>query len=261
MTTPNPHPYAEGAPCWADLNTPDLAGAQRFYGALLGWTFDDPVPEMGDYTTCRRDGQSVAGMAPKQPGMDMPSMWSVYLKSSDLDTSARQIEAGGGTLLMPPMDIPGQGRMLFAFDPTGAAFGLWEPGNHRGAERYDAAGSLCWHEVNTRDPAAADAFYRGLFPYEQAQIGDGETFDYTMWSADGKPVCGRLKMDQAWGELPPHWLNYFAVEDCDATATKARELGGNVMHGPFDTPHGRVAVVADPYGAVFSVIQPPTAAN
>ena len=75
-----------------------------------------------------------------------------------------------------------------------------------------------------------------------------------MWSADGKPVCGRLKMDQAWGELPPHWLNYFAVEDCDATATKARELGGNVMHGPFDTPHGRVAVVADPYGAVFSAI-------
>jgi len=260
MTTPNPHPYAEGAPCWADLNTPDLAGAQRFYGALLGWTFDEPDPALGHYSTCRRDGQSVAGMAPKQPGMDMPSAWSVYLKSSDLDASARQIEAGGGKLLMPPMEIPGQGRMLFAFDPTGAAFGVWEPGSHRGAERYDDPGSLCWHEVNTRDGAAADAFYRGLFRYEQAQIGDGAGFDYTVWNLDGKPVCGRLKMTTEWGELPPHWMNYFAVEDCDVAATTVRELGGAVMHGPFDSPHGRIAVVADPYGAIFSLIQPPIAA-
>lgn len=261
MTSQTTHPYPEGAPCWADLSTPDLAGAQRFYAAVLGWTFDAAVPEMGDYTLCRRDGQTVAGMAPKMPGMDTPTVWSLYLKSSDLDTSARRIEAGGGKLLVPPMEIPGQGRMLFGFDPTGAAFGLWEPGNHRGAERYDEVGSLCWHEVNTRDGAAADAFYRGLFPFEQAQIGDGEKFDYTVWSLGGKPVCGRLQMTAEWGELPPHWMNYFCVEHCDAAAVMVRELGGKVMQGPFDTPHGRVAVVADPYGAVFSVIQPPAAAS
>lgn len=249
--------YPDGAPCWADLSTPDLAGAQRFYGALLGWTFDEGDPELGYYTTCRRDGQSVAGMAPKQPGMEMPTAWSVYLKSSDLDASARQIAAGGGTVLVPPMEIPGNGRMLFGFDPTGAAFGLWEPGNHRGAERFDEAGAMCWHEVNTRDGAAADAFYRALFPYEQVQIGDGLGFDYTVWSRDGDAVCGRLQMTAEWAGMPPHWMTYFAVEDCDAAIARIPELGGKVMHGPFDSPHGRIAVVTDPHGAAFSVIQRP----
>jgi hypothetical protein len=69
-----------------------------------------------------------------------------------------------------------------------------------------------------------------------------------------------MKMTPEWGDLPPHWINYFAVEDCDATVAKARELGGAVKHGPFDSPHGRIAVVSDPYGAFFSVIQPPTPA-
>lgn len=254
-----PTRYHDGAPCWADLSTPDLPGAQRFYGALLGWTFDEGDPEMGHYTICRRDGQMVAGIAPKQPGMDIPTMWSVYLQSSDLDASARQIDEGGGKLLMPPMEIPGQGRMLFAFDPTGAAFGLWEPGNHRGAERFDEPGAMCWHEVNTRDGAAADAFYRSLFPYKQTQIGDG-SFDYTVWNLDGTDVCGRLQMTAEWAGLPPHWMTYFSVADCDAAVATVRELGGKVMHGPFDSPHGRIAVVADPHGAAFSVIQRPASA-
>ncbi len=252
--------YPDGAPCWADLNTPDLAGAQRFYGALLGWTFDEPDPAMGHYSTARRDGKSVVGMAPKQPGMDMPSLWSVYLKTSDADASARRIEAGGGQLLVPPMEIPGQGRMLFAFDPTGAAFGMWEPATHTGAQLFDEPGAMCWHEVNSRDGAATDAFYRSLFPYEQTQVGDGTNFDYTVWYLDGTAVGGRMQMTPDWGEVPPHWGIYFAVDNCDAAATKVAELGGKLMHGPFDSPHGRIAVVADPYGATFSVIQQPTVA-
>lgn len=125
------HPYPDGAPCWADLNTPDLAGAQRFYAGLLGWSFDEADPEMGYYAMARKDGKTVAGIAPKQPDMDMPTVWSVYLKSGDVEDTARRITAAGGKLMMPPMDIADQGRMLFAFDPTGAAFGVWQPGEHR----------------------------------------------------------------------------------------------------------------------------------
>ena len=251
--------YPDGAPCWADLNTPDLAGAQRFYGDLLGWTFDEGGPEMGHYSMARKHGKTVAGIAPKQPNMDMPTVWSVYLKSGDVEDTARRISAAGGKLLMPPMDIADQGRMLLAFDPTGAAFGVWQPGVHTGAQLFDEPGAMCWHEVNTRDGAAADAFYRDLFTYEQAQIGDGTQFDYTMWSIDGKPVGGRLQMTAEWEGLPPHWVTYFAVEDTDASAARVRELGGKVMHGPFDSPHGKIAVVADPYGAVFSIISRPVA--
>jgi hypothetical protein len=247
--------FPDGAPSWADLSTPDLAGAQRFYSGLFGWSFTEPAAEMGHYTMAQIGGKNVVGMAPKQPGMDMPTVWSVYLNSSDVDDSARRIEAGGGKVLFQPMDIPGSGRMLFAFDPTGAAFGLWQPAGHTGAQLYGEPGAMTWHELNTRDAERADAFYRSLFDYAQVQVGDGKSFDYTVWKVGGQDVCGRLKMTPEWEGIPPHWSTYFAVANTDASVAKVRELGGEVKHGPFDSPYGRIAVVADPYGAIFSIIQ------
>lgn len=252
--------YPDGAPCWADLNTPDLQGAQRFYGRLLGWTFDEGDPEMGHYAMCRKDGKTVAGIAPKMPGQDMPTVWSVYLKSPDVEATARKIAEGGGTILAPPMDIPGAGRMLFALDPTGAAFGAWQPASHTGAELHEESGSMRWHEVNTREGARADAFYSALFSYTLQPIGDGKSFDYTVFNIDDKGWFGRMQMTAEWGDLPPHWMTYFAVDDCDKATVMVTELGGKVMHGPFDSPHGRIAVVHDPYGAVFSIIDPKTTA-
>lgn len=252
--------YIDGAPCWADLSTPDLEGAKRFYAALLGWSFDPSIPEMGNYTTARVHGGTVAAIAPKMPGMDMPTVWSVYLKTSDLDATSKRFGATGGNMLVPPMEIPGEGRMAFGFDPTGAAIGFWEPARHTGAQRFDEPGAMCWHEVNTRDGAACDAFFRGLFPFEHQQIGDGKNFDYTIWSLDNQPVAGRLQMTDEWEGIPPHWMTYFVVENCDASAKQVVELGGKVSHGPCDSPHGRFAVVADPWGANFTIIQRPPAA-
>lgn len=247
--------YPDGAPCWADLSTPDLAGAQRFYSGLFGWTFTEPQAEMGNYSQALKGGKTVVGVAPKMPGQDMPTVWSVYLKGSDADETARRITAGGGNLMFPPMDIPGAGRMLFAFDPTGAAFGVWQPREHTGAQVFGEPGAMCWHEVATRDPERCDGFYQSLFGYEQVQVGDGKNFDYTVWKIDGQDVGGRMKMTPEWEGIPPHWMVYFAVEDADASTAKVRELGGQVRHGPFDSPYGRIAVIADPYGAVFSIIQ------
>ena len=252
--------YPDGAPCWVDLSTPDLEGARRFYAALLGWSFDPAVAEMGHYTMARVHGGLVAAIAPKQPGMDMPTVWSVYLKSSDIDATAKRFSAGGGNLMVPPMDIPGSGRMAFGFDPTGAAIGFWQPAGHTGAQRIDEPGAMCWHEVATPDGARADEFYRGLFSYEMQQVGDGKTFDYTMWSIDNHPVAGRLQMTAEWQGIPPHWITYFVVDNCDASAKQVAELGGQLKHGPFDSPHGRIAVVSDPQGATFSIIQRPPAA-
>lgn len=251
--------YPDGAPCWADLNTPDLDGARRFYSGVFGWTFDEPVAEFGYYTTARLHGKSVVGMAPKMPGQEhLPSAWSVYLKTSDADALARKITEAGGTLVVPPMEIPGQGRMLFGIDSTGAAFGAWEPGNHRGAEAHDEPGAMAWHEVNSREGAATDKFYRSLFDYTQKQIGEG--FDYVLYSLGDKPWGGRMQMTEVYGDIPPHWMTYFRVADCDAAAARVREFGGKVDHGPFDSPHGRIAVVMDPYGAVFSIVGPEPAA-
>jgi len=253
--------YPEGAPCWADLSTPDLKGALGFYGPLLGWTFDEPVAEMGHYTMARKHGKLVAGLAPihpDMPGSDMPPAWSVYMWSNNVDDTAARIGDAGGKLLMPVMEIPGAGRMLFAFDSTGAGFGAWEPGNHRGSELHAEPGAICWAEVNSRDGAATDMFYKRVFGYAaQTQIGDGGGFDYTVWKNGGEDLCGRLQMSSPeWPEaVPAHWMLYFATEDIDAAVARIPELGGKVCHGPFDSPYGRIAIVEDPFGATFSLLQ------
>ncbi|MDC0666764.1 VOC family protein [Nannocystis radixulma] len=255
--------YPDGAPCWADLNTPDLDGARRFYSGVLGWTFDEPVAEFGHYTTARLQGRSVVGVAPKMPDQQhLPSAWSVYLKTSDIEATVRKMADAGGNVFVPPMEIPGQGHMAFGFDSTGAAFGLWQPASHTGAQAFDEPGAMCWHEVNTREGEKADAFYRRLFPYEQQQIGDCKTFDYVVYHLEGTAVGGRMQMNAEWEGIPPHWMTYFRVEDTDPAAERVRQFGGKVMHGPFDSPHGRIAVVSDPYGAIFSIIGPaPTPAS
>ncbi len=199
--------YPEGAPCWADLSTPDLQGALRFYGPLLGWTFDEPVAEMGYYTMARKHGKQVAGLAPQQPDVPMPPMWSVYMWSNNVDDTAARLADAGGKLLMPVMEIPGAGRMMFAFDNQGAPFGAWEPGNHRGSELHAEPGAICWAEINTRDGAGTDMFYKRVFGYpEQTQIGEvGGNFDYTVWKVAGEDVAGRLLMTSPeWPEnIPP----------------------------------------------------------
>ena len=247
------HEYSDGAPCWVDLTTPDLAGAQRFYGGLFGWTFDEGRPELANYVNCRLDGGRVAGVMPIPPGRDMPTVWGVHFKSSDIAAAARRIAAAGGTVVMPPHAVADLGSMMLATDPTGALFGVWQPAAHRGAKTFAAPGAMCWHELNTRDGAAADRFYRAVFDHEQAPLAGCTGMDYARYSRDGRPVCGRLQMTAAWGDLPSHWMTYFAVADVDAAAARLRALDGRLLHGPLDTPLGAMAVAADPYGAVFAI--------
>jgi uncharacterized protein len=247
--------YADGEPCWADVTTPDMAASKKFYGSLFGWTFEDSGPEFAGYNLARKGEHTVAGLTPPPPDTPAPPMWNLYLASSNVDETAALAEAAGAKMLMAPMDIPGQGRMLYAFDPTGAAFGVWQAGGHTGAQLFDEPGTLCWAEVNTRDPEAADAFYRALFPYEQEQVGDGAEFDYTMWKVNGVPVCGRMRLPAEFpSDIPPHWMVYFAVDNTDETVAMASTLGGSLRMGPQDSPYGRWAVVSDPHGATFAVI-------
>ena len=249
--------YADGEPCWADVTTPDLEAGKRFYGAVFGWEFQDTGPDFGHYTMALKDGKEVAAVTPPAPGTDsgVPPAWSTYLASSDAGATAARVEANGGKIIMGPMEIPGSGHMLVGFDPSGAPFGVWQPGGHMGSKLFGEPGALSWAEINTRDGAAADGFYQALFGYQQQQIGDGDTFDYTLWTVDGRQVCGRQKMGADFpAAVPPHWMPYFGVDDADAAIQRITDAGGQVRMGPFDSPYGRVAVIADPHGAVFSII-------
>jgi uncharacterized protein len=125
-------------------------------------------------------------------------------------------------------------------------------------ERYEP-GTFCWVHLATTDPAGAKAFYGELFGWDTEDVPAGEAGAYTMMRLDGDEVCVLVELDAEQREqgVPPHWFSYVSVEDTDATASRARELGGTVFGGAFDIgDHGRMAVVQDPTGAVLGAWQP-----
>jgi uncharacterized protein len=155
-------PWPPGMPCWADLTVPDLAAATAFYSAVLGWSFDEPSAEFGGYVIAQAGGGAAAGVGPQQqPGV--PPAWTLYLASDDVDATAAAVTSHGGTLLLPPGDVGGLGRLCVAADPTGAVFGVWQHGTHIGAGVVNEPGALSWDDLRTTDPSAAIAFYSAVF--------------------------------------------------------------------------------------------------
>lgn len=248
--------YDAGTPTWVDVTVPDLEAGKAFYGGLFGWNFQTMPEEMGQYTMCEINGWRVAGMMPLAPDSPQRPMWSVYINTDDVDSTANSVTAAGGTILMGPEDVPGEGRMLYASDPTGATVGFWQPERHTGAQLVAEPGAMVWHQLVTRDPMRADEFYRALFPYDVQPL-DGQVSEEAVYAIGGSNVVSRVRLTDEWPrDMPPHWMTFFAVSDTDRTAERARELGGSVVYGPVDTPHGRMASMVDPFGAGFSVIVP-----
>jgi uncharacterized protein len=154
---------------------------------------------------------------------------------------------------MAPFDVMDAGRMAFVIDPAGAGVALWQANQHIGATLVNEPGAVVWNELVTDNPDVV-AFYEQVLGMTagKTDMGGGE---YTMFEVDGQPVGGTTAPPMPG--IPNHWHVYFAVADADAAAAKATELGGGlVVPGPFDTPAGRIAVISDPQGAVFSIIQP-----
>lgn len=247
--------YPDGVFSWVDLSTTDLEGAHAFYSALFGWTPDNqPLPGGGSYTNFRIAGYSVAGageMMPEMKEAGAPPVWTSYVSHSDIDAVAARAAEAGGVVFMGPMDVMDQGRLALIQDPTGAPFGVWQPGLHVGAQLVNQANTLVWNELQTRDRQKAHAFYNHVFGWTD-EVSDA---GYVTWHQDGRLHCGALTLDPAWGDAPPNWLVYFLVDDIDAAAARVAELGGKVLNGPFAAGElGRMIVAQDPQGAVFAAI-------
>jgi predicted enzyme related to lactoylglutathione lyase len=253
MTTVDAH--APGTPIVIDLLTPDPEAARNFYGALFRWSFEIGPPESGPYSMCRIGERNAAGIGPKPPDAPWPAAWHVYFATADADSAAAKIVELGGKVMMGPSDVFEQGRMLVAADSVGAMFGLWQPKLHTGARVSGEHGAMTWHEVNTRDPEAARVFYTALFGLEARELPMPDAKYFTLHHGE-QAIGGILEMHQQWPQqIPAHWMNYFAVEHCDTAAHDVEKLGGTLKEKPFDSPYGRIAVAADPFGAIFSIIE------
>ena len=244
--------YAHGTPCWVDVTSSELDNTIAFYTGLFGWKADDPIPDAGGYTLFTLNGKNVAaGSPPQQEGM--PSVWTTYIASDDVDDTATKIRDAGGTVMMDPFDVFDSGRMTVAQDPTGAIFGVWQAKEHIGAQLANEPGTFVWNQCQTSDPARAAEFYQAVFGYEidQMDMGLGEPF--RVLKVGGRSIAG--VREPVAGDAPPHWSTVFAVADADETAARAKELGATVLMEPFDLPEiGRLAVIRDPAGAVLQVM-------
>jgi uncharacterized protein len=251
--------YAQGTPNWVDLQTTDQAAAKAFYGGVFGWTYDDQPMDAGAVYSIAKigDGQ-VAAIAPQSPELKAagaPAMWNTYLAVDSVDDATAKVGPAGGTVAMEPFDVMDAGRMSFVLDPSGAPVALWQAGQHIGATLVNEPGTVTWNELITDNPAAV-SFYEQVLGVTTTTMDMGEG-KYTMFQVGGKEVGGSMPPPMAG--VPNHWQVYFAVADADATAAKIKQLGGSIVAEPFDTPIGRMAVAADPQGAVFSLFQAPAA--
>jgi predicted enzyme related to lactoylglutathione lyase len=253
--------WGDGTPCWVDLGVADIGKASAFYAELFGWEAQPGAPEAGGYTVCRKDGRQVAGIGPAMGPPGEPPGWTTYLAASDAAGTARKITAAGGHLTVEPMDVMGLGWMALATDPGGAVFGLWQAGLHTGVQLANEPGSLTWNENLSRDFEQNKAFYHAVFGYEYGDLGD-TSFRYATIKAGGTEVGGIGELDSsAPAEVPAHWSVYFAAEDTDAAVAKVTSLGGSTVRPAWDSPYGRIAMVADDHGAVFSLISAPAEGN
>lgn len=252
--------YAPGTFCWADLTTVDADLAKDFYTRLFGWTcLDVPADQEGVYTMFQKDGKNVCAvyaMDDETRQQGVPPHWTSYISVTDADRAADKAQQLGGTVLAPAFDVMHVGRMAAIQDPTGAVVFLWEPKAHIGAEIVGEPNALCWHELQTYDTEAAEAFYTGLFGWTATTETNALGIPYTEFSNRQGAVAGMLSIGPEWGDVPPNWGVYFAVDDCDAALGRAEAAGGSVVVPAMDIPKvGRFAVLRDRQGAHFSVIR------
>lgn len=251
-------PWPEGAPCWVDLMVPDPPAAARFYQELFGWEAEEGAPEAGEYRTCMLHGRPVAGIGSPPPGDEVPTAWTTYLSVANINESVAKATAAGGQMLMAPVHVMSEGWLAVAADPTGAVFGMWQPGRHSGGRPDRQRGTLTWNECMTRDYEAAKTFYAEVFGYQVEEMGDASPFRYAVLRVDGENVggVGELGADVP-PEIPSYWLCYFSTGDTDTTVATATRLGARVLIAAWDSPHGRMAVLAGAQGEVFAVMAEP----
>ncbi|MER5889478.1 VOC family protein [Streptomyces sp. NPDC001941] len=239
---------------------PDQQAALDFYRDLFGWQGEAGPPETGGYAVCTLKGRPVAGiMAAMNPDGTVPdpmppAVWTTYLATDDADATLDKAGGAGAHVIAPAMDVMDLGRMAVVADPQGAVFGLWEAKSFTGAGIVNEPGALIWNELSTTDTDAAGRFYAEVLPVTAAPSEMPGANGYVEWQVEGRAVGGMMTLQENAAGAPPHWLAYFSADDVDGVAAAAERAGASVLAPPFDMAAGRMAVLADPQGAVFAVI-------
>jgi uncharacterized protein len=273
--------YPPGVPCWVDTGQPDPEEAVRFYSGLFGWEFEDRTPAGSPrrYFVAKLHGRDVAAVGSQSDQPPPVPVWKMYVSVDSAEETAAKAREAGGSVLAEPFDLGDSGRMAVIADPEGAVLCLWQPKQHKGAQLVNEHATWNFNELNTRDPGAAQTFYRAVFGWEATTLvtGDG---GFTMFRRPGygdflaerdpeiRERQGSVEAPEGFEDAvawlipmtngrfpegtPAHWGTTFAVDDADAIAERAEKLGGTVLAPPADAPWVRMTLLRDPQGAVFT---------
>jgi predicted enzyme related to lactoylglutathione lyase len=248
--------HAPGTFCWIELATTDGPAAKKFYGELFGWeASDSPVGPGMVYTMLRLNGKDVGALYEKGDMMkEVPTHWASYISVTNADEIVAKAKSLGGTIMKDAFDVMDAGRMAVITDPAGATFCIWQPRKSKGVGTKGETNSLCWNELLTSDTARAIDFYTKLFGWKTKT--DAGATPYTEIINGEAHIGGIMQIQPQMGPIPPNWGIYIAVDNCDGQVAKATALGARTYVPPTDIPNvGRFAVLSDPQGAVFNIIQ------
>ena len=253
--------HQPGAFCWIELSTTDQNAAKSFYSTLFGWTAKDfPMGPNDSYTVFQLEGRDAGAaytMRPEQRSQGVPPHWMIYIAVANTDDAAGRAAQLGGKLVAPPMDVGESGRMAIVQDPTGVVFALWQKKTNIGTGIAGVHGTLCWADLMTPDTGRAQSFYEGLLGWKITK-SENDPSGYLHIQNGGEFIGGVPPSSFAPPNTPPHWMIYIYVANCDETTAKCNQLGGKTLVPPMTIEKvGRMSILADPQGAVFSAFTSP----
>ncbi len=253
---PGPAEHHPGKIIWADLVTPDLGVAERFYGGLFGWVFQTIHTGRVDYAVALLDGRPVAGLLQKP----LPSnerrqpAWLTFIAVRDVEAAERIAMSHGAKSMSEPKSYPGRGRQAVLADPEGAVFAILASSSGDSQDFLAEPGEWIWSSLLVQDPAQTAAFYKAVFGYDVFDLPSDDDVAHVVLSSDDYARASVNALPP--GHRRPHWLNFVRVTDAVEISGKAVSLGGRVLVEPHVDRHGgKIAVVADPAGAPIGLME------
>jgi predicted enzyme related to lactoylglutathione lyase len=248
---------SHGCFVWYELTTTNPEAAKAFYADVVGWSTRDASMPGAAYALFTAGEDPVAGLlglAAEARKMGAQPRWTGYVGVDDVDAATDRLKGLGGTVYVPPTDVPEISRFSVVADPQMATLALVK-GLKSGQEQpaaLSSPGHVGWHELSAVDWEQAFAFYGELFGWQKVDADFGGLGTYLLFSAGGQTIGGMATKPPT---VPmPFWLYYFNVGDIDAAAKRVKAGGGKILEGPVEARGGnRIARCTDPQGAMFAL--------
>lgn len=239
---------------WHDLFTRDVTVAREFYSQLFGWRYQNYTSGAKTYTLLTHNGKSIAGIVELEPGNQNENQWLSYISVMDVKRAFGHVTANGGKVLISPRKFFQHGELAIFTDPEGAAFGVLNSMSGDPEDVLAKTGEWIWADLLAKNPQQLSRFYQGIADYMIVDdTRSPEANDFFLRS-NGFARAGVSPLPAP--DILPNWLPYVRVENVLDSLMQVTRLGGRTIIEPnpamFDN---KLAVIADPTGAVFGIVQ------